>query len=121
MNTVYMLYSQGTTSGTSHFRIIQDYYGARGVSISSQADEPQNKGYSSGIGKLLKFSEAIVTIYNLLEKTVVTDIDLLEPLSKIVVYNMNEVFSLLQEIDYDNVDSNPVRWRDHLDSRTTAR
>lgn len=87
-----------------HFGIIQDYYKARGISISNKADEPKNDGFSSGIGKLLKFSEAIVTIYNILDKNVTTDINLLEPLSKIVVYNMTEVFSLLQEIDYDNVD-----------------
>ncbi len=87
-----------------HFGIIQDYYKARGVSIPGRADEPRNGGYSSGIGKLLKFSESIVTIYNILDKDVAKDINLLEPLSKIVVYNMKEVFSLLQEIDYDNVD-----------------
>ena len=87
-----------------HFGIIQDYYKARGISISNRADEPRKEGYSSGIGKLLKFSETIVTIYNILEKDITKDINLLEPLSKIVVYNMNEVFSLLQEIDYDNVD-----------------
>ncbi len=87
-----------------HFGIIQDYYKARGVSIPGRADEPRKEGFSSGIGKLLKFSETIVTIYNILEKDVAKDINLLEPLSKIVVYNMNEVFSLLQEIDYDNVD-----------------
>ncbi|ACN15813.1 hypothetical protein HRM2_27210 [Desulforapulum autotrophicum HRM2] len=87
-----------------HFGILQDYYKARGVPISNKADEPRNGGLSSGIGKLLKFSETIVTIYNILDEDVAKDINLLEPLSKIVVYNMTEVFSLLQEIDYDNVD-----------------
>lgn len=87
-----------------HFGIIQEYYKIRGISISRRADQPNKKGYSSGVGKLLKFSETIVIIYNILEQNVVKDIDLLEPLSKIVVYNMNEVFSLLEEIDYDNVD-----------------
>ncbi len=88
-----------------HFRIIQEYYQARGITVSSKADEPLNTGYSSGIGRLLKFSENMVTIYNLLEKNVAADISLLEPLSKIVVYNMNEVFALLQEINYDDVDN----------------
>ena len=87
-----------------HFGIIQEYYKIRGISISRRADQPNKEGYSSGVGKLLKFSETIVIIYNILEQNVVKDIDLLEPLSKIVVYNMNEVFSLLEEIDYDNVD-----------------
>jgi hypothetical protein len=88
-----------------HFRIIQEYYQARGITVTSKADEPLNTGYSSGIGRLLKFSENMVTIYNLLEKNVAADIGLLEPLSKIVVYNMNEVFTLLQEINYNDVDN----------------
>ncbi|MBI9090344.1 MAG: hypothetical protein JEZ12_14095 [Desulfobacterium sp.] len=87
-----------------HFRIIQEYYQARGITVSNKADEPLNQGFSSGIGRLLKFSENMVTIYNLLEKKVTADISLLEPLSKIVVYNMNEVFTLLQEINFDDVD-----------------
>ncbi len=87
-----------------HFRIIQEYYQTRGTTVSNKADEPLETGYSSGIGRLLKFSESMVTIYNLLEKKVAADISLLEPLSKIVVYNMNEVFTLLQEINYDDVD-----------------
>lgn len=88
-----------------HFNIIQEYYRAKGIKVSKNADEPRNHGYSSGIGRLLKFSEKIVTIYNLLEKKVTPDINLLEPLSKVVVYNMKEVFSLLEEINYDNVDT----------------
>ncbi|MDY0221076.1 MAG: hypothetical protein RBR67_08060 [Desulfobacterium sp.] len=87
-----------------HFGIIQEYYKTRGISISTTADQPDDEGYSSGVGKLLKFSETVVIVYNILEQNVVKEIDLLEPLSKIVVYNMNEVFSLLEEIDYDNVD-----------------
>ncbi|MDY0376155.1 MAG: hypothetical protein RBQ72_10560 [Desulfobacterium sp.] len=87
-----------------HFGIIQDYYKTRGVTISTTADQPDGEGYSSGVGKLLKFSETVVIVYNILEQNVVKDIDLLDPLSKIVVYNMNEVFSLLEEIDYHNVD-----------------
>ncbi|MCP4115934.1 MAG: hypothetical protein GY737_11105 [Desulfobacteraceae bacterium] len=87
-----------------HFRIIQEYYQARGITVSNKADEPLNSGYSSGIGRLLKFSENMVIIYNLLEKKVSADINILEPLSKVVVYNMNEVFTLLEEINYDDVD-----------------
>ncbi|MCP4722868.1 MAG: hypothetical protein GY860_25735, partial [Desulfobacteraceae bacterium] len=72
--------------------------------VASKADEPGNLGFSSGVGKILKFSETMVIIYNLIEKKVVEDINLLEPLSKIVVYNMDAVFTLLEEINYDNVD-----------------
>jgi len=87
-----------------HFRILKEYYAHKNISIEPKADEPKNLGFSSGIGKVLKFSETMVIIYNLIEKQVVKDINLIEPLSKIVVYNMDAVLSLLEEINYDNVD-----------------
>jgi hypothetical protein len=34
----------------------------------------------------------------------VTDIDLIKPLSKLVIYNMDEVFELLSEIDVNQID-----------------
>lgn len=87
-----------------HFNILKEYYSSRGIRLDPKADEPIEKGLSSGIGKILKFSETMVIIYNLIDKQIEKNIDLLKPLSKIVVYNMDEVFSLLQEINYDNVD-----------------
>jgi len=47
----------------------------------------------------------MVIIYNLLEKKVDADINLLKPLSKIIVYNMDEVFSLLHGINFDKINS----------------
>ncbi len=87
-----------------HFTIIQEFYEAKGIKVAMTADEPLKNGGSSGVGKLLKFSETMVIIYNLKEESVDIDINVLEPLSKIVVYNMKELFDLLEEIDYDNVD-----------------
>ncbi len=87
-----------------HFNILKEYYSHKNILVSSKADEPVNMGQSSGVGKILKFSETMVIIYNLVERQVVKEINLLEPLSKIVVYNMDEVFSLLEEINYDTVD-----------------
>ena len=86
-----------------HFGILKDYYAAKGISVTSRADEPGSGGLSSGVGKILKFSETMVIIYNMVEEKVVQDINLLEPLSKVVVYNMDAVFHLLEEINYDNV------------------
>jgi len=87
-----------------HFNILREFYEYQGINVSPNADEPIDEGMSSGIGKILKFSETVVIIYNLIEKKVDSDINLLEPLSKIVVYNMDEVFSLLHEVTYDNID-----------------
>ena len=87
-----------------HFLILKDYYGAKGIRIQELADEPGSGGMSSGVGKVLKFSETMVIIYNMIEEKVAMDINIIDPLSKIVVYNMDAVFSLLEEITFDNVD-----------------
>ncbi|MBA3027334.1 MAG: hypothetical protein FP816_00745 [Desulfobacteraceae bacterium] len=87
-----------------HFRFLQDYFKLKGVALSPSADEPDEKGKSSGVGKVLKFSENMVHIYNIKEKKLDVNIHLILPLSKIVVYNMDQVFSLLDEIDTTKVD-----------------
>ena len=86
-----------------HFKFLKDYFDHKGIAISPLADEPDRFGYSSGVGKLLKFSEKTVCIYNLKEKKLDVDINLIFPLSKIVVYNMNRIFAFLDHIDYQHV------------------
>jgi hypothetical protein len=87
-----------------HFQFLKDYFAHRGVTLSPLADEPNQRGRSSGIGKILKFSESIVYIYNVSERELDTDLNLIEPNSKIVVYSMKDVFALLDQIDYAKVD-----------------
>ena len=86
-----------------HFAFLQDYFARRGVDLARSADEPNHKGYSSGVGKLLKFSENMVYIYNVKDKDFSQDLNLIEPYSKIVVYKMDRVFQLLEQIDYRNI------------------
>ena len=86
-----------------HFKFLQDYFRHKGISLAPRSDEPNMKGYSSGVGKVLKFSENMVHIYNLKEKRLDPDLDRIYPLNKIIIYNMDRVFSLLDRIDYDNV------------------
>ncbi len=87
-----------------HFNFLKDYFVRRGFDLARSADEPDRKGYSSGVGKLLKFSENIVYIYNVKDKDFSQDLNLIEPHSKIVVYKMDRVFQLLEQIDYHNLD-----------------
>ncbi|MBC8440299.1 MAG: hypothetical protein H8D87_11515 [Deltaproteobacteria bacterium] len=87
-----------------HFNILKEFYEHQGIKISPVADEPLSRGTSSGIGKILKFSETMVIIYNFIEQKIDSNIELLEPLSKIIIYNMDEIFSLLQEVNYENID-----------------
>ena len=86
-----------------HFNILREYYSLKNIKLDLQADEPDKMGFSSGVGKILKFSEKMVIIYNLEQGTIDSDINIIEPLTKIVVYNMSEIFSLLNDINYENV------------------
>ena len=86
-----------------HFNLLKDYYDHKGIQLSPLADEPNRQGFSSGVGKILKFSESLVHIYNLRERRLETDLNQIYPLSKIVIYNMVRVFALLDGIDYEDV------------------
>jgi len=85
-----------------HFSFLKEYFDKRKISVSPVSDEP-NRGRSSGVGKLLKFSEQMVYIYNLEEHRLDMNLNLIHPLSKIVVFNLGKAFSLLEQIDYRNV------------------
>lgn len=87
-----------------HFNILKEYFASRGIRLAEDADEPQHGGYSSGVGKILKFSEIMVIIYNVIEEKIVQDIHLIEPLSKLVIYHMDHVLELLSEIDSEQLD-----------------
>ncbi len=82
-----------------HFKFLKDYFDHKGIALAPLADEPDRKGFSSGIGKILKFSEKIVTIYNIKERKISADLNLIYPLSKVVVYNMDRIFVFLDRID----------------------
>lgn len=86
-----------------HFKFLKDYFDQKDIAISTLADEPDKSGYSSGVGKLLKFSEKTVCIYNLKEEKLDIDINLILPLSKIVVYNMKQIFALLDNVAHQHV------------------
>lgn len=86
-----------------HFRLLREYFTHKGIVLSPQSDEPDRRGYSSGVGKVLKFSENMVYIYQIQEHQFSDDLNMIRPLSKIVVYNMDRVFALLDQIDESRV------------------
>ena len=88
-----------------HFKFLKDYFDHKGVALSPISDEPDQGGRSSGVGKILKFSENTVQIYNIKKRELDIDLNLIAPLSKIVVYNMEQIFALLDLIDYEQVNS----------------
>jgi hypothetical protein len=86
-----------------HFRFLREYFGGRDVRLTPASDEPDERGISSGVGKILKFSETMVHIYNLREKRLDPDLNLIQPESKVVVFNLGEAFDLLGRIDEQNI------------------
>ena len=45
----------------------------------------------------------MVFIFNIRERKIDTDLNLIHPLSKIVVFKMRQIFALLDQIDYQHV------------------
>ncbi|MDX9788695.1 MAG: hypothetical protein RBT11_18095 [Desulfobacterales bacterium] len=87
-----------------HFQFLRDYFKQRGIALSLVSDEPNRRGFSSGVGKILKFSENMVYIYNLRERKLDVDLDTIQPLTKIVIFDMGRVFTLLDQIDDKRID-----------------
>jgi len=86
-----------------HFRLLKEFFEKRGVELPPLSDESGKNGASSGVGRILKFSENMVYIFNLESRRLETNIHLIHSLSKVVVYRMDEVFALLDQIDFGKV------------------
>ena len=82
-----------------HLRLLREYLLSRGVTLPAAADQPEPSGYSSGVGKILKFAEHMVGVYNVSSKEMSHNLNLLEPGEKIVVFNLIEIFVQLKQID----------------------
>ncbi len=89
----------GDSLWTIHYGILREYLASRGFKLPQQADQPTNAGLSSGVGKVLKFAEHMVGVYNLKTGHMTRDLDLLEPGQKVVVFNLSEIFDQLAQID----------------------
>jgi len=87
-----------------HFSLLRGYFLQKEITLSYWADEPLRTGKSSGVGRILKFSETMVSIYNVKERKLETDLNLLQPNSKIAVFNIGQTLDLLKQIDYRHVD-----------------
>jgi hypothetical protein len=86
-----------------HFTFLKDYFDHKGVHLAPRSDEPLESGSSSGVGKILKFSEHTVNIYNIRDHRLDVNLNLIFPLTKVVVYNMDQLFAFLDLIDYKHV------------------
>jgi len=82
-----------------HYALLGEYLASRGYELPPHADQPITGGLSSGVGKILKFAEHMVGVYNLKTGRMTRDLDLLEPGEKVVVFNLSEIFDQLAQVD----------------------
>ena len=82
-----------------HYALLADYLSHRGYIMPSHADQPTIQGLSSGVGKVLKFAEHMVGVYNLKTGHMSRDLDMLESGEKVVVFNLTEIFDQLAQIE----------------------
>jgi len=88
-----------------HFMFLKEMFMEKGITLSKIADEPNHEGFSSGIGKILKFSEKMVRVYSLKNKSLSFNLNYLEPKGKIIIYKMNEIQSLIKDMNEKNINT----------------
>lgn len=87
-----------------HFAFLREYFGSKGIQIPLDADEPIGSR-SSGIGRILKYAETMVHIFNLKTKKLSKDLNLLEPKEKIVIFNLSALDQALAPLTYEEIDA----------------
>ncbi|MEE9555811.1 MAG: hypothetical protein V3V76_01010 [Candidatus Adiutricales bacterium] len=77
-----------------HFAFLREYMGNLGIEIAAMDDEPIGS-HSSGVGRILKYAENMVFIFNLKTKELSEDLNMLEPAEKIIIFNLPRLHSTL--------------------------
>ena len=77
-----------------HFAFLREYMGHLGIEIAPMDDEPIGS-HSSGVGRILKYAENMVFIFNLKTKELSEDLNMLEPAEKIIIFNLPRLHSTL--------------------------
>jgi len=86
-----------------HYRIIREYLLRRGITLAADADEPYPDGRSSGIGRLLKFMEGVVFVYNLDANRLEGNLNLISPDTVLVFFKISSLFSALDQLQADDL------------------
>lgn len=80
-----------------HHEILREFFRKEGVELPPLADKPDERGYSSGVGKILKYDEKKAYVYNIKTNRLRSgDINLIYPGEEIVFFSMKDVFSHLK-------------------------
>lgn len=81
-----------------HFAFLIEYFAYKHIPIADTDDEPL-AGKSSGIGRILKYAENMVHIFNVKTQLLSDDLNMLEPYEKIVVFNLTHLYNILGPLE----------------------
>lgn len=95
-----------------HYRIIREYMARRQILLPVRSDEPYPDGRSSGVGRLLKFIEGVVFVYNLDQDQLETDLNRIQPDSVLVFFKISDLFSVLDQLRAED-----LQWVRYVNSR----
>ncbi|MCU0574164.1 MAG: hypothetical protein MUC41_14380 [Syntrophobacteraceae bacterium] len=88
-----------------HYGIIREYFERREVTLPVYADRPMPDGRSSGVGRLLKFMETIVRVYDVQGRRPEGNLDLIHPEHSLVYFRISELFDALDQLKAED-----LRW-----------
>jgi len=91
-----------------HYQIIRDYLARRHIILAADADKPHPDGRSSGIGRLLKFIESVVVVYDFDKNRAEKDLNLIHPYHIVVFFKISDLLSALDQLQPD--DLNRIRY-----------
>jgi len=86
-----------------HYAIIQEYLARRHIILAPRSDEPNSDGQSSGIGRLLKFIEGVVYVYNLNQNQLERDLNLIYPREIIIFFKISDLFAALDRLQPEDL------------------
>ncbi|MBW2062036.1 MAG: hypothetical protein JRI95_10805 [Deltaproteobacteria bacterium] len=85
-----------------HFAFLREYFGARGIRVSLIADEPFGTK-SSGVGRILKYAESMVYIFNFKTGKLSENLNLLDPYQKIAIFNLTLLDRILGALTAEKI------------------
>jgi|GEM_PF-1204982 len=95
-----------------HYRIIQEYMARRRIILPPRADEPFPDGRSSGVGRLLKYIEGVVVVYNMDRDRLEMDLNAIQPDSVLVFFKISDLFAVLDQLHAED-----LRWVRYVNNR----
>ena len=77
------------------------------------ADEPIGS-HSSGVGRILKYAETMVYIFNIKTNKLSDDLNMLEPAEKIIIFNLSRLYAILGSLTPEQLQTVRFNGRDLL-------